>query len=304
MHRVDAGIDTRPEWTRRRERGTEFAMRLMARLTFLLGRRVGRWLIHPIVLYFAVFSIGARRASGAYLQRVLGRRASFADVLRHYHTFGCTLHDRLYLASGRIAELDVTLRQTDEAKRWLEGGRGCILLGSHLGSFEVLRAFAAARQARPVNVLMHVDVGANTARVFRSVSGEADLRVIPLGQPQSLLRVQECLERGEIVGILADRVWRNDRSLRVDFLGAPAHFPVGPWSLAALLEVPVILFFGLYCGGRRYEIRLEAFAEAVEFDRRNAATGARPWIERYARRLEAHCRAAPYNWFNFYDYWR
>ena len=27
------------------------------------------------------------------------------------------------------------------------------------------------------------------------------------------------------------------------------------------------------------------------------------WVQRYAERLEHYCRVAPYNWFNFYDFW-
>jgi predicted LPLAT superfamily acyltransferase len=150
---------------------------------------------------------------------------------------------------------------------------------------------------------MHVDPAAKTSRVLRSVAPQLDARVIALGRPQSLLHVEECLARGEVVGILGDRVWSNERSLSCDFLGAPARFPLGPLLLAGLVRAPVILFFGLYRGGRRYEIRLEPFAESIELDRGNREASVEPWFRRYAERLEEHCRLAPYNWFNFYDYW-
>jgi predicted LPLAT superfamily acyltransferase len=64
-----------------------------------------------------------------------------------------------------------------------------------------------------------------------------------------------------------------------------------------------VLFFGLYLGGRRYEVRLEPFANAIPLGSREREAAVRPWVERYARRLEHQCRDAPYNWFNFYDYW-
>jgi predicted LPLAT superfamily acyltransferase len=297
-------MTSRPEWVARRERGSELAMRLITWLSFAFGRRAGRALLYPLSLYFLAFSARTRSASSNYLGRVLGRRASLRDVLRHYHSFASTLHDRLYLAAGRIGEFDVSVEDTSEVRRWLAGERGCILLGSHLGSFEILRARGVAEHARPVNVVMHVDQAAKTRRVLRSVAPHVDARVIPLGRPQSLLRVEECLARGEVVGILGDRVWRDDRSVNCDFLGAPARFPLGPWLLAGLVRAPVILFFGLYRGGRRYEIRFEAFAERIELGRANREAAARPWIQRYAERLEHHCRLAPYNWFNFYDYWR
>jgi predicted LPLAT superfamily acyltransferase len=303
MHRSDASLSGRPAWLGQRERGSELAVRLMMWITFALGRRVARLLIYPIALYFAAVSARARRASREYLRRVLGRRAGFTHVMRHFHAFGATLHDRLYFARGRVGEFDIALEQPDEVRRWLDAERGCILVGSHLGSFEVLRALAAAH-ARPVNALMYIDLAAQTSRVLRSIDLHASLNVIPFGQPQSLLRVEECLARGEMVGILADRVWRNERAVRCDFLGSPAPFPVGPWRLAGLLGAPVILFFGLYRGERRYEIRLEPFAQCIELERRAREASVKRWIERYAARLEAQCRLAPYNWFNFYDYWR
>jgi predicted LPLAT superfamily acyltransferase len=302
MHRVERDLSSRPAWVAQPERGSELAMRLMAWVTLALGRRAARLLIYPIVLYFLAFSARTRRASRDYLRRALGRRASLADVLRHYHSFGSTLHDRLYFATGRLGEFDLAVELPTEARQWLDSERGCILVGSHLGSFDVLCALASV-QARPLSILMHVDIAAKTSRVLRSIAPQASPNVIPFGQPQSLLRVEECLARGEMVGILADRVWRNERSVRGDFLGSPAPFPVGPWLMARLVGAPVILFFGLYRGGRRYEIRLEPFAERIELDPRNAASVKR-WIERYIARLEAHCRLAPYNWFNFYDYWR
>jgi len=303
MHRAGAGVSARPQWVTRRERGSEFAMRLIAWLSFTLGRGAGRLLLYPICLYFLAFSSRARRASRDYLGRVLGRRAALGDVLRHYHSFASTLHDRLYLATGKIGEFDVTVEEGGEVGRWLAGERGCILLGSHLGSFEILRARGNAQHARPVNVVMHVDHAAKTSRVLRSIAPQLDARVIALGQPQSLLRVEECLARGEVVGILGDRVWSNERTLSCDFLGAPARFPLGPLLLAGLVRAPVILFFGLYRGGRRYEIRLEPFAERIELDRGKREESVEPWVRRYAARLEEHCRLAPYNWFNFYDYW-
>ena len=134
---------------------------------------------------------------------------------------------------------------------------------------------------------------------------ELQARVIPLGRPDTMLRVHECLERGEIVGILGDRTLKSDRTARCDFLGAPATFPQGPLLLAAIVKAPVVLFFGLYHGGRRYAIHFEAFAD----ERQHRPQGSRArsssrWIERYAARLEHYCRLAPYNWFNFYDFWR
>ena len=290
-------------WRAQPERGSGAAMHALIWITLALGRRVGRVFLYPICAYFVLFSRGARQASAGYLRRVLGRPPRAADLMRHFHAFAATLHDRVYLRTGRYGYFDVRLDVPPALLADLRRGRGCILLGSHLGSFEILRAAGLAEGAPPVNMLMRVEGGARFNRVMDALAPDAAQNVIPLGRPESLLRAQECLERGEIVGILADRSLRDERDCQCEFLGAPARFPFGPLLLAGLLQAPVILAFGLYRGGRRYEVHLEPFAERIELARRDREGSLRPWVERYAARLEHHCRAAPYNWFNFYDYW-
>jgi predicted LPLAT superfamily acyltransferase len=60
---------------------------------------------------------------------------------------------------------------------------------------------------------------------------------------------------------------------------------------------------GLYEGGRRYVIHLESLCEEPNADGAERAAWTREWAQRYAERLEHFCRIAPYNWFNFYDFW-
>jgi predicted LPLAT superfamily acyltransferase len=293
----------RPAWLESPERGSPAAMRAALWVMLKLGRSFGRLLLPPICAYFCLFAPRARRASRAYLRRALGRPATPADVLRHFHAFASTVQDQFHLLAGRYGELDVALHAPAEALALLRGGRGCLLLGSHIGSFAILRARAVAEGLAPVNMLMYADNAEKSGRLLRSLAPELEARTIVLGGPGALLRVQECLARGELVGMLGDRAWRGERSTAVEFLGAPARFPLGPLLAAGLLGAPVVLFFGLYRGGRRYEIHLEPFADSIALDARSRDASVRPWVERYARRLEHHCRAAPYNWFNFYDFW-
>lgn len=307
---------TRPDassasWLAQAERGSPLAFRFLIWVTLTLGRPAGRILLYPTCIYFVLFSVRARRASNDYLRRVLGRLPTLGDAFRHCHTFASTIHDRVYLLAGKYGYFDVELDAPAQVQRMLRQKRGCILLGAHLGSFEILRAAGIAEGLPPVNMLMHVESTARLNTVLHALAPGIESRIIPLGRPESLLRVQECLARGEIVGILGDRLLNDERKCRCNFLGAPADFPLGPLLLAGLLEVPVALMFGLYRGGRRYQIRLEPFAERIALEARDPTTleprdrdtSLRPWVERYVARLEHHCRNAPYNWFNFYDFW-
>ena len=299
-----AGKTMSEAWLAQRERGSLTAMRLLIWLTLKLGRNAARVFLYPICAYFIVFSLHARRASRLYLGRVLGRKAGWRDLFRHYYTFASTIHDRVYLLSGQHGYFDVQVQGLDLLEGALERGAGCVLLGSHLGSFEILRAHGTLEKKLPVNILMNMENAGKINRALQGLPAEIPERIISLGKPQTLLQVKECLERGEIVGVLGDRTFQSDKTVSCRFLGQEARFPEGPLLMAALLEVPVLLFFGFYRGGRRYDIYFEVFAKRITLDPSRRSEELREWVERYVGRLEYYCRQAPYNWFNFYDFWR
>lgn len=291
-------------WLEQRERGSLLAMKAGVRLLLGVGHAAGRLLLYPTCAYFLASSRLARASSREYLGRALGRPAKLLDVARHYLTFARTLHDRVYFLAGRTREYEIEQHGLEVIESTLSKGKGCVLLGAHLGSFEVLRVIGSLERRLPVNVLLYPDNAANADAVAAELCPQLRSRVIPLGRPDTLLRVRECLERGEIVGLLGDRALKSDKTVRCDFLGAAASFPQGPLLLAAILNAPVVLFFGLYLGGRRYAIHFEPFAEELDVRGRDRGAQLQPWIARYAARLEHYCRLAPYNWFNFYDFWR
>ena len=291
-------------WLEQRERGSLLVMKGGVRLLLGVGHAFGRLLLYPTCAYFLASSRRARAASREYLGRVLGRPAGFLDVARHYLTFAKTLHDRVYFLAGRTAQFTVEQHGAEVVETALAKGKGCLLLGAHLGSFEVLRVIGSRERKLPVNVLVYPDNATNAETVAAELCPELKTRVIPLGRPDTLLRVHDCLERGEIVGLLGDRALKSDKTVQCDFLGAAASFPQGPLLLAAILKAPVVLFFGLYLGGRRYAIHFELFADELDIGRPDRGAQLQPWIARYAGRLEHYCRLAPYNWFNFYDFWR
>jgi predicted LPLAT superfamily acyltransferase len=285
-------------WIQQPERGSRLSLNLMTWLCLRAGWRVGRALMVPVTGYFFLASARARAASRAYLARALGRPARLGDVFRHFLTFGAVVLDRPFFLTRSVGDYELSVSGLEH----FEPGRGCILLGSHLGSFEVLRALAEANPRVRVHALMHEGPAASTA-LFRQLNPEVARKIIPIGSPGAMLRVKEALAAGGMVGILGDRVVGGDKVARVDFLGAPASFPLGPFALADLLAVPVVLCFGIHLGGRRYEIRFEPFMDGGRLPRAGRDAALRALVARYAARLEEQCRRHPYNWFNFYDFW-
>jgi len=290
-------------WAALPERGTPTSLRLIAWIAAYVGRRAARILLYPITLYFVASSHGARRVSREYLKRLRQRPPRWWHVFRHFHCFAATVLDRVYLLRGEFQHFDVTLHRKEILHRQMENGRGCILLGAHLGSFEVLRTLGVTQRNFPLKVLMDVKHNQNLTRLLDALNPEIASTVINPDRPDTLLRVKESLDAGFFIGILGDRVSSGDKTTKCQFLGGQAIFPAGPILLAAMMRCPVILFFGLYRGGKRYEIYFEQFADQITLNREHRLGEIQNWMQRYVERLEHYARVAPYNWFNFYPFW-
>jgi predicted LPLAT superfamily acyltransferase len=290
-------------WTSLPERGTPASLRVIAWIAVHIGRLAARLLLYPITFYFVITAHAARRTSYEYLKRVRNRSVRWWHVCRHFHYFAATILDRVYLLRNEFQRFSVTVHGKEALDRQMESGKGGILLGSHLGSFEVLRALGVMQRSIPLKVLMDPAHNQNITLFFDALNPRIAGTVIEPDRPDTLIKVKESLDTGFFVGMLGDRVSGGDKTTQCQFLGAPATFPAGPVLLAAVMRCPVILFFGVYRGGNRYEIYFEQFAEEIPLDRNHRAENIQFWMQRYAMRLEHYARLAPYNWFNFYPFW-
>lgn len=294
-------------WAHTPERSNQLLMRIMTWLSLRLGRRASRLVLHPITAYFLLFAPASRRASNDYLRRVLaaqGRAPRWIDLYRHFFSFAATVHDRIYLLNQRFDLFDLDVRGREALDQTLAGGKGVFLMGAHLGSFEVIRALGRSGRDARVAIVMHEDNARNINATLAAINPQAVQDVIGLGRVDSMLKVWEHLEDGYAIGILADRTTGNDTLYPVPLLGATALLPAGPFRMAALLRRPVMFMTGLYLGGNRYAIRFEPLADFSALARGAQEAAVQAALIRYAALLEHYCREAPYNWFNFFDFWQ
>ena len=295
--------DATDDWRQQPERSNMFWLRVMSWLSLHLGRRVSRLVLHPIAAYFLLFAADARRASRDYLHRALGRPARLGDVYRHFHSFASAIHDRVYLLNERFDLFDIAIEGREHIEATIGEGKGVFLMGAHVGSFEVIRAIGRAQPGLHVAMVMYEENARKINAALSAISPRATQDIIPLGTLDAMLRVRDALDGGSLVGILGDRGLASESTTTVPLLGDPAQLPVGPWRMAAMLRRPVLLMAGLYEGGNRYRIRFMPLADFSEVTAAERSAAIENAIGVYARAIEALCRAAPYNWFNFFDVW-
>jgi predicted LPLAT superfamily acyltransferase len=309
--------DAEPPWYRAAERGTLLGMRFMVGLLRLLGPRAVRWLAEALVPYFFLTGRRARRASRDYLERLwrvageagpapLPRRPGRCEVYRHFRSFTRATVDKLFAWAGRRAELPVDPEGLEPFLEVLGSGRGALFLGAHLGNLDMLRGLGQGVGLTGLNAVVYAQNAVRFHEVLKRVNPAfaGNLVQVAAVDPGTAIRLQEKLDRGESLFIVGDRTPPSDqgRTTRAMFLGREAAFPIGPYLLAHLLRCPVYLLFCVH-DGRRYRVRLEPFAERIELPRRGREAAFAHWAGRYAQSLEAQCRANPFQWYNFYDFW-
>lgn len=296
-------IEARETWEARKGRGTVFWYRVITWLALNAGRLSAWLLLYPITLYFFLTSPSTRRASQRFLSLALDRPATWRESYRHHRYFACTILDRVYLLGGRHDCLDITIDGAEPIRDLIAQGSSCMILGTHLGSFEVLRTLGVRDKAFQIRVLMRQEHNRTITDFLNRLDPSVANVVIPLGTTDSMLLVREAVERGHLIGLLGDRALSHGKTHTCTFLGKPAEFPVGPMKLAMILEIPIYLFFGIYEGGNRYSIHFELLSNAVAPKRDERDEVAARLTEAFTARLEYRAKQAPYNWFNFYDFW-
>lgn len=300
-----------PRWDQLKERGGLLPLNLML-MFYRLG---GRWLCH-IVLYLVIFwywifSSTARRASQLYLQKLhtfAGAQSPFRTApnwrnsFQHLMQFGLCILDKIEGWLGRIPEQQLRLHGHEQLRAQYQ--KGTIIVVSHFGNIELLRALKS-EHAQKINVLVYQKHATQFNRFLKQLNGNADIHLLPVDEMgvETAIHLQEKLDQGEWVIMAADRVpVQSGRVQVVSFLGEEADWPQGAWILANLLKVPVLAIFS-YRFEQHFHVHIHKLAEQLNFPRQTRVQAMQNVMRRYVELLEQHCIRAPYQWFNFYNFW-
>lgn len=299
------GGSPKPAWESQRERSSLRTARLGIWVALHLGRRFMRLLLYPIVAYFLLTGGEPAGASRRFLHHVLGRKPGWGDRVRHWYTYASVVLDRVFLLASRSDYFAVEVEHEDLVLDATRGGRGALLIVSHFGSFEVMRVIGRNRRHVPIHIVVDRQHGVMFTQLLEALNPVLAASVIDASQrgPHLALALKQALDQGGLLGMMADRSYAGERTVAVQFMGRPAQLPENLWILASVLKVPVILAFGVYQGANRYRIQFEMLAERVVLPRTNRSAAVQAYAQAYAARLEKQVRAAPYNWFNFFDFW-
>lgn len=300
-------------WAQMSEAGALTGMRILLTCFKLGGRPLFKLVLLPVIGYFFVFNRRARGFSLGYLERVIGcgalpdNSSRYWLSARHFWSFGNALIDKLAVWMGQIPRAQVQIHNDPLIAELIAKRQGAVLLLSHLGNFEICRCLSGRHQNLRLTVLMHTKHAQKFNRLMGEQASASQLDILQVSEitPATAMLLSERLERGEFIAIAGDRVAVNnpENSLLVDFLGAQAPLPIGPFTLAAILRAPLLSLFCLR-EADGFHIYFEQLSAAVQAPRRARQQHLQQLAQAYATQLEQHCLRQPLQWFNFFDFWQ
>ncbi len=303
------------DWTNLQERGSLAVLRFVARLYRMFGRRFSYFSLHCITIYYFLTARDLHRFSRDYFAhltsspeglRALGHRPHWRDTYRQIFEFSIAIFDRMCVWMGEATHFQFKWHGDEHLRELVVHRRGGILLGSHLGSFEMLRTLAS-QHAVVINIVTFTEHAPKINSFSANLDPNCRLHIIPMlpNAMQTGFEIRACLERGELVAMLADRLAPGQRhnSVSIQFLGGTIVLPRGPFEIATLLGVPILMTTGLRVADASYEIFAEPFYDGAKVSRKERPAQIENLAQDYAKRLERYCYRAPYQWYNFMEYW-
>jgi predicted LPLAT superfamily acyltransferase len=322
--RDDAGRIT--HWSEYKEATVTYLPSKLLLIMFkILPIIVLRILVFPIGFIFWIISGRGRTESRRYLDKIKavledekqGKKPPL-NSLSHICSFALNVVEKVESWGGKVS-LDRIHFQDDsinELRADLEAEKGVLLITSHLGNAELLRALAVSNQTGvsrdvPVNGIADFSVSTFFNRMLNELDPRSMLRLISVYDigPETIILLQERLAAGELVVIAGDRTSANSRKkyFTIPFLKEDAPFAYGPFLLAALLNVPSYFVFGLrqkdISLSSQYDMHVHKMPVSFDCSRRERGGRMEEAARFYAGLLEGYCKQHPYQWYNIYNYW-
>lgn len=280
-----------------RSRGTPLGHRIFIFLIKHVGLGAAYALLVPVTSYFVLTAGDAGRAYMHFFRRARPEAGSgrWATLFRAFHSFGQRLIDKVAIAGGLADRFAQHRTGGEHIQALMDAGRGALLISAHIGNWD-MAAHLMKRYKGKVSVVMLEAEDARIRKAVEEATEEKRFEVIPLGNDLShMIRIKAAISEGRLICIHGDRAMAGSRTAKHDFLGAPARFPLGPFAIAATLQVPVCVAFVLRGNDRSY--RFHAFPPDPP-DR-----DPKVHLDHFVARLEEVAHEHPEQWSNFFEFW-
>jgi lauroyl/myristoyl acyltransferase len=281
--------------------------KLSYKIAVYFSHRLGVWFFRTFSWFIATgyfFLFPARVAHSLKFYRALFPCRNYfyhlSCVWKQYHNFTDVYLHRF------VAKFKDEVEFTKESWEYLDevAGKkaGAIFVMSHIGNWE-LAAEMLNCKGLPIMLYLGAKHKEQVERIHKEKLAESGVRIVTTSEKESspfaLLEGINFLREGGIVSMTGDRLWGNQRSVKVNFLGHEVQLPDTPHLFALMSGAPLITFFVNQKSPGKYHIvvsRGRQVLAASRQDRKNAVLAS---AQAYADQLEKMVRQHPFEWYHF-----
>lgn len=290
-----------PAWEGR-SRGSKLGYRIFVGLLKNGGLKPAYALLHFVTIYYRWFVPAATRPlKYLYTQRMGYSRQEAAKLIKkNIIIFGQTLIDKIAVLAGIGSQLSFTHEGVENIQQLVKAGKGGILLSAHLGNWEVAGHLLKMVEA-PINIVMYDGEEQQMKEYMDQFESKRSFNVILIKDDLShIYEISAALARNELICLHGDRFRPGQRTMVQEFLGAPAHFPAGPFILASKLKAPVCFVFAF----KETNFHYHFYAEPSKVYEGRGTAGMDNMLDDYIQLLTQKLKQYPAQWFNYYDFWK
>ena len=225
-------------------------------------------------------------------------RAAWSTYVNHC-LFSQVVIDRFAMYAGKKFHIE-----TEGYDNFLQLARqkeGFIQLSSHIGNYEIA-GYTLVAEEKPFNALVFFGEKETVMESRKHMFADTNIKMIPVSDDMShLFAINQVLDNGETLSMPADRIFGSQKSVSVSFLGAPAEFPLGPFTVATMRGFDALAVNVMKTSSKGYKIYVTPLSYDKDAPRKQQIA---ELVQSYVQELERMVRLYPTQWYNFYEFWK
>jgi len=276
----------------------------MQRSLIVMFRILPLWVLYGImalvVPFYMLFGKGYKSTYRYFRDGFgYGKLKAFLNVYANHFRFGQIILDRFGAYAGKRFDFVVEGQPlSDELEMRPEG---FLQLSCHVGNYEMSGYLVHSRHKK-FYALFYAGETETIMENRRRVLAEHNVEMVTVKEDLShLFTLNAAFDNGDIISMMADRVFGSQKTVDCQFLSKTAHFPAGPFSLAVKKKAPVLAVFVMKEGFKKYRIIIKRIPYDTSAEKEKQIT---ELAQNFVSMLEEILRQYPTQWFNYYDFWK
>lgn len=276
----------------------------MQRSLIVMFRILPLWLLYGIMAlvipFYMLFGKGYKSTYRYFREGFgYGKLKAFWNVYVNHFRFGQVVLDRFGAYAGKRYDFVVEGQSvSDELEMRPEG---FLQLSCHVGNYEMSGYMVHSRHKK-FYILAYAGETETIMENRKRVFAEHNVEMIIVKEDLShLFALNAVFDNGDIVSMMADRVFGSQKTVECQFLSKTTHFPIGPFSVAVQKSAPVLAVFVMKESMRKYRIFIKRINYDVTANKREQIA---QLAQNFVSTLEEILRQYPTQWFNYYDFWK